>query len=76
MGRRALSPQKGAELVVLSTGIAVDESGAGFTPPQPGTDFGKTAPNPFPEAIACVPGSLPDTTTVNDLTELRLMLLG
>jgi hypothetical protein len=68
-------PRDGADMGVLSTGLAVDENTPGWVIPQPGTNLGDsdTAPHPNPAGPdACSPSG--DPPTVNDLAELRIVL--
>jgi hypothetical protein len=72
-----LKPQKGANMMLLSNGIAVDESGSGYVNPQQGTNLGNnnTFANPLPNlqgASNC--GQAGSVPTVNDYTELVLQL--
>jgi Putative metal-binding motif len=69
-----LKPRAGANFALLSSGIAVDESGAGFINPQIGTELGNMATNPLPNLMGasdCGQGAQND---VNDYTELVLTL--
>jgi hypothetical protein len=68
------NPQAGSDFVVLSTGIAADESQPAYAIPQPGTAFHNNDPNPFPtmNKMACYTG--PDEMTVHDYVELTLTL--
>jgi hypothetical protein len=72
-----LKPQKGANMMLLSNGIAVDEMGAGFVNPQSGTVLSdtNTFANPLPNlmgASGC--GQSGAVDTVNDYTELVIQL--
>jgi hypothetical protein len=70
-------PKVGANFTLLSSGVAVDESGAGYKNPQQGTDLGNTGTNPLQN----LPGTSDpmcmqsgNTTDVNDYSELVITL--
>jgi len=66
------APRAGDSFAVLSTGVAGDAADPGWVALAPGTDFGTSAPHPDPQgAVGC---SYPDEATVNDYTELQLVL--
>jgi hypothetical protein len=70
-----LLPLAGETFAVLSTGIAAAVNDPGFVAPAPGTDFGLTSVNPFPNLSfsngAC-PGDL--SANVQDLVILQIQL--
>ena len=43
-----VKPQAGANMALLSTGLAVDKSSSSFVEPQEGTDLGNMGTNPLP----------------------------
>ncbi len=66
-------PKQGANMIMLSSGLAVDKKDPGWVEPQPGTSFTNTDANPLPmQNNGC--GNLPDSQTVNDYVELTLTL--
>jgi hypothetical protein len=72
-----LKPQKGANMMLLSNGVAVDENGSGFVNPQDGTILSdtNTFANPLPNlmgASGC--GQSGAVDTVNDYTEIVIQL--
>jgi hypothetical protein len=78
----SIKPLQGANMALLSTGLAVDKTGPGFVEPQIGTNLGcsNTYTNPLPSippSIQCA-SQLGTTScqppTVNDYTELVLKL--
>jgi hypothetical protein len=81
-GFGVVNPQQGVNMALLSTGIATDESGADFFPPQAGTSFGcnNEFANPLPNVPAnplcnaALMGMSCEPPKVNDYTELLLKL--
>jgi hypothetical protein len=70
-----LKPQAGANMALLSTGIAADKTTAGFVEPQQGTDLGNTGTNPLPNLVgASNCGQSGGATDVNDYSELVVQL--
>ena len=72
-----LKPKAGASMMLISNGVATDESGAGYVNPQHGTQLSSsnTFANPLPTltgASNC--GQSGNVPTVNDYTELVLTL--
>jgi hypothetical protein len=72
-----LKPKAGASMMLISSGVAVDESGAGYVNPQQGTQLasGNNFANPLPSltgASSC--GQSGNVTTVHDYSELVLTL--
>ena len=70
-----VAPRAGANMALLSTGIAADKSSSSFVEPQQGTDLKNTGTNPLPNlkgASNCGLG-LP-VTSVQDYTELTVTL--
>ncbi|HEY2744031.1 MAG TPA: choice-of-anchor L domain-containing protein [Polyangia bacterium] len=65
-----LMPKAGANFALLSSGIAVDESGAGYVNPQEGTDLGNTGTNPLPNLQGATGCGQADQTNVHDYTEI------
>ncbi len=68
-------PKAGANMTLLSTGIAADKSMSSFAEPQQGTDLMKTGTNPLPNlmgAANCGQGG--GVTAVQDYTELVVQL--
>ena len=71
----SVTPQAGANMVLLSTGLAVDKSSSSFVEPQEGTDLVNTGTNPLPTlkgASNC--GQAGTVTSVQDYSELVLQL--
>jgi hypothetical protein len=71
----AVHPQAGANMALLSTGLAADKSSSSFVEPQEGTDLVNTGTNPLPNlkgASNC--GQAGAVTGVQDYTELVLQL--
>jgi hypothetical protein len=72
-----LKPQKGANMMLLSNGVAVDEMGSGFVNPQDGTILAdnNTFANPLPNLMGASGCGQPGAVdTVNDYTELVIQL--
>jgi putative metal-binding protein len=70
-----LKPQAGANMALVSTGLAVDKSSASFVEPQEGTDLMNTGTNPLPNlkgASNCGTGGA--VTKVQDYTEVVMTL--
>ena len=70
-----LVPRAGANMALLSTGLAVDKSSSSFVEPQDGTDLKNSGTNPLPNlkgAANCGGGTA--VTTVQDYTELTVTL--
>jgi hypothetical protein len=68
-------PQSGANMALVSTGLAVDKSSTSYVAPQEGTDLKNTGTNPLPNLMGasnCGQGS--GVTKVNDYTELVVQL--
>ncbi len=61
------APQSGANMVMLSTGIAAAEADAGYAAPQSGTDFGTTPTG--------VPTGKCSSASIHDATTLRVQVL-
>ena len=68
-------PKAGANLGVISTGVAATPSMPGWVNPENGTDFNTTVPNPYPDP-AVYPSQCPrqPNTQAHDLVELNLQL--
>ncbi len=71
-----LTPKAGANMTLLSTGLAVDKTGAGFVAVQDGTNLGNsnTFANPEPNLMGVAGCSQSQPAMVNDYTELVLKL--
>ncbi|HEY2745709.1 MAG TPA: choice-of-anchor L domain-containing protein [Polyangia bacterium] len=70
-----VAPQAGANMALMSTGLAVDKSSSSFVEPQEGTDLSNTGTNPLPSlqgASNCGTGG--SVTKVQDYTEVTLQL--
>ena len=69
-------PSAGETLVLLSTGIAADESDTDFVRPQLGTDFGRSSNNPDPvdQTNPCTNAPAPAPMLANDLIALTLTI--
>ncbi|MCU1283162.1 MAG: Cell division protein FtsH [bacterium] len=68
-------PRAGANMALVSTGLAVDKSSTSYVAPQQGTDLKNTGTNPLPNlkgASSC--GQAGAVTGVNDYSELVLTL--
>ena len=71
----AVTPKAGANMTLVSTGLAVDKSSTSFVEPQDGTDLGNTGTNPLPTLKGtsnC--GQAGAVTGVQDYTELVVQL--
>ena len=65
-------PRLGDDMIVLSSGLAVDSSDASWVAPQSGTTFANSPPHPDPQgAMGC---SDADSASVNDLSMVELVL--
>jgi hypothetical protein len=69
-----LKTQKGANMALLSNGVAVDENGTGYVNPQQGTDLGNSGTNPLPNLMGASNCGQGAQDQVNDYTELVLKL--
>jgi hypothetical protein len=69
-----LKPQGGANMVLLSTGIAADKNMSGYVQPQSGTDFANTFANPAPTLAGSASCGTGTPAMVNDYTELTVRL--
>ncbi len=71
-----IAPKAGANMVVLSTGLAVDKSSSSFVEPQIGTNLNasNTNANPEPKLAGAAGCSQSQPKNVNDYTELVLKL--
>jgi hypothetical protein len=72
-----LKTQKGANMMLLSNGIAVDEMGTSFVNPQTGTNLadGNVYMNPLPNLMGATGCGQPTSVDmVNDYTELVIKL--
>ena len=68
-------PRAGANMALMSTGLAVDKSSTSYVAPQEGTDLKNTGTNPLPSLMGtsnC--GQASAVTAVKDYTELVLTL--
>jgi len=66
--------QFGPDMVVLSTGLALDEGDAGWEDPVLGTEFTSEIPHPEPQGDPQDGCGVADPSTVNDYTEIKLVL--
>ena len=70
-----LLPHAGQTFAVLSTGIAAAPNDPGFAAPAPGTDFGLTSVNPFPNVSVSNPACPGDLAgNVHDVVVLQIQL--
>jgi hypothetical protein len=69
-----LTPKAGANFVLLSSGVAVDEMGTGYVNPQQGTDLGNSYNNPLPNLVGASNCGQGAQNNVNDYTEIVLTL--
>ena len=70
-----LTPHQGANMAMLSTGIAFNVPGVAYPSPQEGTAFSTTHANPLPSIIGAAGcGSGAEQDTVNDYTEVVFTL--
>jgi hypothetical protein len=68
-------PRAGANMALMSTGLAVDKSSTSYVAPQEGTDLKNTGTNPLPNLVgASSCGQAGAVTAVKDYTELVLTL--
>jgi putative metal-binding protein len=71
----AITPKAGANMTLVSTGLAVDKSSMSFVEPQDGTDLKNNGTNPLPNLVGaskCGQGGA--VTKVQDYTEVVVQL--
>jgi hypothetical protein len=71
----AVTPKAGANMTLVSTGLAVDKSSTSFVEPQDGTDLKNSGTNPLPNLMGasnCGQGG--SVTKVQDYTEVVYQL--
>jgi hypothetical protein len=73
-----VAPKAGANMVLISTGIAADKMSTNFVPPQPGTDLSDMGPNqannPAPGLPAAMGCGTSQPAKVQDYTEYVVTL--